>query len=85
MEKVDGKGWTCVSCGKTDQKINIKKHIEGHHVKREDHYCNFCGKHCRSRNALQKHVSMSHRELNLKPNFSALDTPCSSINTEFIQ
>ena len=66
MEKVDGKGWTCISCGKTDQKINIKKHIEGHHIEREDHYCNFCGKHCRSRNALQKHVSVNHRELNLK-------------------
>ena len=65
MEKVDGKGWTCVSCGKTDQKINIKKHIEGHHIEREDHYCNLCGKHCRSRNALQNHASMNHREWNL--------------------
>ena len=65
MEKVDGKGWMCISCGKNDQKINIKKHIEGHHIERGDHYCNFCGKHCRSRNALQKHVSMNHRELNL--------------------
>lgn len=66
MEKVEGKGWACISCGKTDQKINIKKHIEGHHIEREDHYCNLCGKHCRSRNALQKHVSTVHRELNLK-------------------
>ena len=65
MEKVDGKRWTCVSCGKTDQKINIKKHIEGHHIEREDHFCNLCGKHCRSRNALQNHVSMNHREGNL--------------------
>ena len=65
MKKGDGKVWTCISCGKMDQKINIKKHIEGHHIERGDHYCNFCGKHCRSRNALQKHVSMNHRELNL--------------------
>ena len=66
MQKVDGNRWSCISCGKTDQKINIKKHIEGHHIEREDHYCNFCGKHCRSRNALQKHVSTDHRELNQK-------------------
>ena len=61
MTKVDGKGWTCVACGKTDQKINIKKHIEGHHIERSDHFCNICGKHCRSRNALQKHMSTNHR------------------------
>ena len=61
MKKVDGNKWTCVACGKTDQKINIKKHIEGHHIERSDHFCNICGKHCRSRNALQKHMSTNHR------------------------
>ena len=61
MTKVDGKGWTCVACGKTDRKINIKKHIEGHHIERSDHFCNICGKHCRSRNALQKHMPTNHR------------------------
>ena len=62
MEKLEGNRWKCISCGKVDQKINIKKHIEGHHIEREDHYCNFCGKLFRSRNALQKHVSINHRE-----------------------
>ena len=61
MKKVDGNKWTCVACGKNDQKINIKKHIEGHHIERSDHFCNICGKHCRSRNALQKHMSTNHR------------------------
>ena len=61
MKKVDGNGWSCVACGKTDKKINIKKHIEGHHIEKRDHFCNMCGKHCTTRNALQRHMSTNHR------------------------
>lgn len=66
MERVDGTSnrWACLSCGKIDQKINIKKHIEGHHLERRDHSCNFCGQTFRSRNALQNHTSTNHRILN---------------------
>ena len=65
MERVDGTSnkWACFSCGKIDQKINIKKHIEGHHLERRDHSCNFCGQTFRSRNALQHHASINHRIL----------------------
>ena len=65
LSRVEGTSnkWACLSCGKIDQKINIKKHIEGHHIERRDHSCNFCGQTFRSRNALQKHASINHRIL----------------------
>ena len=65
LDRVDGTSnkWACLSCGKIDQKINIKKHIEGHHIERRDHFCNFCGQTFRSRNALQRHSSTNHRIL----------------------
>ena len=63
LERVDGTSnkWACLSCGKIDQKINIKKHIEGHHIEQRDHSCNFCGQTFKSRNALQNHASTNHR------------------------
>ena len=63
LEKVQGTSnrWSCLSCGKIDQKINIKKHIEGHHLEGRRHICTYCGHNSRSRNSLQNHVSVSHR------------------------
>ena len=63
LEKIQGTSnqWSCLSCGKIDQKINIKKHIEGHHLEGRRHICTYCGHNSRSRNSLQNHVSVSHR------------------------
>ena len=38
LDRVEGTSnkWACLSCGKIDQKINIKNHIEGHHIERRD-------------------------------------------------
>ena len=65
LEKVQGTSnrWSCLSCGKIDQKINIKKHIEGHHLDQRDHICNVCGTKSRSRNSLQNHMSSCHRRV----------------------
>ena len=65
LEKVQGTSnrWSCLSCGKIDQKINIKKHIEGHHLEQRDHICNVCGTKSRSRNSLQNHMSSCHRRV----------------------
>ena len=71
MRKVEGsnKGWMCLPCGKIDQKINIKKHIEGHHIEKVEHYCNFCGQSFSLRSALQMHVSRKHRDLALSTEY----------------
>ena len=67
MRKVEGSnmGWACLTCGKVDQKINIKKHIEGHHIEKIEHFCDFCGQSFSLRSALQMHVSRKHRGLAL--------------------
>ena len=68
MRKVEGinTGWECITCGKIDrQKINIKKHIEGHHIERVEHYCNFCGQSFSLRSTLQMHISRKHTYLAL--------------------
>ena len=68
MRKVEGinTGWACITCGKIDrQKINIKKHIEGHHIEKVEHFCNFCGQSFSLRSALQMHISRKHTYLAL--------------------
>ena len=63
IRKVDGSNsrWACITCGKIDQKINI----EGHHIERVEHYCNFCGQSFSLRSALQMHISRKHTYLAL--------------------
>ena len=58
-------GWGCKSCGKsTKKKKDLKKHIEVH-IDGMKHPCNTCGKTYRSRNSLNTHRSLAHRNLDL--------------------
>ena len=44
MTKIEGRTWACTACGKRDQNVNIKKHIESHHIEAVPRSCNICGK-----------------------------------------
>ena len=52
---------TCKVCGKEGSGINIKYHIESHHIEGLSIPCNQCEKVFRSRNTLRKHEDSHHR------------------------
>ena len=54
------KAYVCQVCGKEDQKINIKYHIEANHIEGVCVPCNLCEKSFSSRNSLRVHVKTQH-------------------------
>jgi hypothetical protein len=62
LENVNGV-WRCGACGKTaahNVRHNLKKHIETH-LEGFSHSCNHCHKICKTRNALQIHMTRNHK------------------------
>ena len=55
--------FACRVRGKVEPKnrIHMKNHIEGSHIEGVSHPCNQCGKLFRSRNSLNKHISVYHK------------------------
>jgi len=57
--KISNSEYRCSDCDHAfRQKINLRVHIEGRHI--VDHpgiICNYCSKHCSTRDALRKHVT----------------------------
>ena len=64
-ETVDvGVLWRCIECGHSSKrKDNLAIHIESKHIATDGFNCEYCGKFCPSKNALQSHVSRYHRTL----------------------
>ena len=58
------KAYVCQVCGKEGESMNIKSHIEAHHLERISIPCNLCGKPFRSRNTLSKHNFHNHKQNN---------------------
>ena len=54
------KAYVCQVCGKEGQKINIKDHIEAHHLEGISIPCSLCEKTFRSRHSLINHNSNFH-------------------------
>ena len=54
------KAYVCQVCGKEGQKINIKDHIEAHHLEGISIPCGLCDKTFRSRHSLRSHNSHFH-------------------------
>ena len=55
-------GYICTACGHiNNSKKDLKKHVETH-VDTPGYPCNFCGKHFKTRNSLNTHLSTKHRE-----------------------
>jgi len=55
-------GYLCVNCGYTNiKKSNMKKHVETHIVT-PGYQCTFCDKQFKTKNSLNTHTSVNHRE-----------------------
>ena len=62
METSRERGKSCKVCGKEGRSIDIKRHIEAHHLQGVSIPCNQCDKTSRSRDSLRKHVSKHHNK-----------------------
>jgi len=55
-------GYLCKACGLIQHnKALMKRHVETH-LDTPGYYCNFCGKQCKTRYSLRKHILRKHRE-----------------------
>ena len=69
QKRMDG-GFQCFSCSYTStKKSNIKKHVETY-METAGHQCSYCYKQCRTKNSLDAHISVYHREERKQPIFS---------------
>ena len=50
----------CKICGKEGQWVDIRNHIESHHITGVSHTCDICGTVTRSRHALSMHKHRKH-------------------------
>ena len=58
--------YQCSGCEHRSKfKNNMIKHIDSKHIHHGPESCQFCQKLCSSKQALQKHISRYHRDLNL--------------------
>ena len=55
------RGKKCKVCGKEGHPTDIRRHIEAFHVEGVEIPCKHCGKICKSRNSLRKHIANLHR------------------------
>ena len=55
------RAYVCQVCGKEGESMNIKSHIEAHHLEGISIPCKLCGKTFRSRNALSMHNFRNHQ------------------------
>jgi len=61
QNQADG-GFLCVACGYCNTlKYNMKKHIETH-IETPGYLCNYCKKQFKTKNSLNTHTSLHHRE-----------------------
>ena len=57
--------YQCSGCEHRSKfKNNMIKHIDSKHINHGPESCQFCQKQCSSKQALQKHISRYHRDLN---------------------
>ena len=62
MTSLGGGKWECLECGYQSKSTNVRYHIESKHVKTSTGYiCPKCSVHCRTRNALNTHMSNKHK------------------------
>lgn len=58
--------YQCCGCEHRSKfKNNMIKHIDSKHINHGPESCQFCQKQCSSKQALQKHISRYHRDLNV--------------------
>ena len=62
METSRERGKSCKVCGREGQSIDIKRHIEAHHLKGVSIPCNLCEKTFRCTKSLAQHKQYSHKQ-----------------------
>ena len=62
MEIQPDGSFRCKTCGKIGKKVHMKEHVEIH-IDGIILPCQFCGKSCRSRNGLRKHIKKCQLEI----------------------
>jgi len=66
MSSLGGGKWLCTECGFTSKSTNVKYHIESKHMTSGLGYsCSICCEILKTRNALNTHMSLKHREKKL--------------------
>ena len=62
MIRKHGESWSCNYCGKlSNDKRNLKKHVENMHTEGLEFSCPICGKMFRSRQNGYKHTVINHK------------------------
>ena len=57
--------WQCVTCGFQSKSTNVRYHIEAKHVESSGYNCVECGEFIKTRNNLNRHMSVMHRKSKL--------------------
>jgi len=61
----NGVVWRCADCGhQTKFRTSLFEHVESKHVESSGYVCQYCFKHCRTRNALRSHINRQHTSSN---------------------
>jgi len=68
QSQVDG-GFLCTACGYCNNlKYNMKKHVETH-IETPAYPCKYCSKEFKTKNSLNTHTSIHHRDERKKKKF----------------
>lgn len=57
----EGGGVSCLDCGLTGKRRDVRRHVEAKHMINTHTSCNICGKVVKTRDSLRKHVEKDHR------------------------
>ena len=63
MENLGSSKWRCKDCNFVSKSTNVYYHIESKHVEGAGYFCNICTKFCKTRNALNIHMTKYHKQL----------------------
>ena len=63
MENMGASKWRCLECNFVSKSTNVFYHIESKHVEGAGYFCSICMKFCRTKNALNIHMSNYHKQL----------------------
>lgn len=64
MTNLGGGLWQCTECGYQSKSTNVKYHVEAKHMVSSGYNCSECGDFLKTRNLLNKHLSLMHRNRN---------------------
>lgn len=60
MTHVDKSTYRCNKCGKQSMKINLRRHIEAHHLETGGFRCTKCEYKAKTRHSVSRHINVVH-------------------------